>query len=259
MSLLRRGIISSGKLDEGDGPFVPTVTPTLRLETDTLVFSDGGTTPAVDNDTIQQWTDFDSNGELCTQTISANRPTYKTNIQNGQPILRFDGVNDWFDITQLFASQQACHFFIVIAPDYAGITFMDFFEFENNLTTWYAATGSSYEDFSLGMNRTVAGMVMRRVVSTSIKSSAWKLLEISYNGGSKTSNSSYTVEVDDVAETIIAGSSSGNAAQVSKLGITAFNGAPYKGDMGDVWMFPQVLTGTDRTEVVNYINTKWGL
>lgn len=49
-----------------------------------------------DGTAISTWTDSSSNGRDISNTGS-NRPTYKTGILNSQPIVRFDGADDWLE------------------------------------------------------------------------------------------------------------------------------------------------------------------
>lgn len=51
---------------------------------------------------VGTWTDL-SGSNNATQATSANQPTFKTNILNGNPILRFDGTNDQFSLTSTVA------------------------------------------------------------------------------------------------------------------------------------------------------------
>jgi len=53
-------------------------------------------TGLVDNDPVASWTD-DDGGEVFSQGTAANQPTYKTNVQNGLPAVRFDGSGDHLD------------------------------------------------------------------------------------------------------------------------------------------------------------------
>lgn len=51
-----------------------------------------GTTPATaDGDAVGYWTDRSGNTYHATQATGTAKPTLKLNIQNGQPVLRFDG------------------------------------------------------------------------------------------------------------------------------------------------------------------------
>ena len=44
-----------------------------------------------DGDAVASWTDLSGNGNHATQSTAAAKPTYKTNIINGLPVVRFDG------------------------------------------------------------------------------------------------------------------------------------------------------------------------
>lgn len=58
------------------------------------VYSDAGTTPAVDGDGIYQWNDRSGNGRHFYMTSASNRPMYKTSIVSGNPVARFGGATD---------------------------------------------------------------------------------------------------------------------------------------------------------------------
>lgn len=47
-----------------------------------------------DGDPVGTWTDFSGQGNHATQATAAKKPLYKTNILNGRPVMRFDGVDD---------------------------------------------------------------------------------------------------------------------------------------------------------------------
>jgi len=59
----------------------------LWLKADSLSLSD--------NDPVAAWTDSSGSGNNMAQSDSSMRPIYKTNILNGQPVVRFDGVDDY--------------------------------------------------------------------------------------------------------------------------------------------------------------------
>lgn len=67
---------------------------------------------AVDNDPVAQWDDYSPNQRHQLQATTAARPTFKTNIRNGQPVVRFDGVDDFLEATG-FATGAAKTLFLV--------------------------------------------------------------------------------------------------------------------------------------------------
>jgi hypothetical protein len=44
-----------------------------------------------DDDAVSTWTDSSGNGNDATQGTGSAKPTFKTNILNGEPVIRFDG------------------------------------------------------------------------------------------------------------------------------------------------------------------------
>ena len=51
-------------------------------------------TGLADGDAVTTWTDLSGNGNSPTQGTAARRPTYRTAIHNGLPVVRFDGTDD---------------------------------------------------------------------------------------------------------------------------------------------------------------------
>lgn len=59
-----------------------------------------------DGDPVGSWADSSGNSRTPTQSGSS-RPTYKTGIVNGMPVVRFDGSNDYLSLSQSFISADA--------------------------------------------------------------------------------------------------------------------------------------------------------
>ena len=72
------------------------LSPLVWLKQGALVYSDAGTTPAVDTDPVYRWGDSSGNGRNADQTTLGNRPVYNTN--SGNPYLNFDGSNDYLNL-----------------------------------------------------------------------------------------------------------------------------------------------------------------
>lgn len=50
-----------------------------------------------DNSEVSSWADRSTNAHTIQQTTQANRPTFQTAEMNGNPVVRFDGSNDFLD------------------------------------------------------------------------------------------------------------------------------------------------------------------
>lgn len=83
------------------------------------VFSDAGTTPAGNGDTVRQWSDFSGNNRHASQSSSGSRPTFNTGLKNGKPGITFDGNNDHFTLASTIPDSPVT-VFAVIKPALTG-------------------------------------------------------------------------------------------------------------------------------------------
>ncbi|MBL7892551.1 MAG: hypothetical protein JNL63_07970, partial [Bacteroidia bacterium] len=98
----------------GPGGVGDNTTNKLWLKADANVYSDAGTTLAVDGSLVQQWNDKSGNTNNASQATSGNRPTYKTSIINSKPVLRFSG-NTFIDPGALgIAGTGSFTYFVVV-------------------------------------------------------------------------------------------------------------------------------------------------
>lgn len=54
-----------------------------------------------DGDPVGTWSDLSGQGNHATQATGSKKPTYKTGVQNGKPVVRGDGVDDLLDFPSL--------------------------------------------------------------------------------------------------------------------------------------------------------------
>jgi len=71
-----------------------------------------------DGNAVDSWTDLSANGRNATQSTSANRPIYKTAIQGGNPIVRFDGSNDTLRTSSFASATEATAIMILSASSW---------------------------------------------------------------------------------------------------------------------------------------------
>ncbi len=82
------------------GSFAPGGVATAAwYRADANVYSDGGTIPAGDAQTVAQWNEFNYRGFDLKQATAANRPVFSnsTALTNFNPTVTFDGNNTWLD------------------------------------------------------------------------------------------------------------------------------------------------------------------
>lgn len=104
-----------------DNTFTPAAGNVLWLKADSLVLSD--------NDPVEIWEDDSGLGNDVNQATAGNRPTFKTNIVNGMPVVRGDG-DDWLAHSGVVTSSEQHTIMIVVkvsgtnsaAPFYNGDT-----------------------------------------------------------------------------------------------------------------------------------------
>ena len=74
-------------------------------------------TGKADSDAVSSWADSSGNGHTASQATGSKQPLYKTNILNGFPVLRFDGIDDFMSVSSMGALTN--HSVFVVAKDSA--------------------------------------------------------------------------------------------------------------------------------------------
>jgi hypothetical protein len=108
-----------------------TLSPALWFKADALALSDGAA--------VSSWTDSSGNGRHATQATAGKQPTYKTNIWNGKPVVRFDGGDGLGTAAADLSAQQVMTWYIVASA--TDQTTQIFCEFTDNAST---NTGAAY-------------------------------------------------------------------------------------------------------------------
>ena len=81
------GYLSSASAQTGPGGVGNSANNVLWLK------ADAGTSSSTNSTAISFWNDQSGNGLNVTQTVSAQQPSFATNILNGFPAIQFDNVN----------------------------------------------------------------------------------------------------------------------------------------------------------------------
>lgn len=215
-----------------------------------------------DGDPVSTWLDSSAAGNDVTQSGTA-RPTYKTNIINGLPVVRFDGVDDYMHVASALGITTASTVVVVVniaSSSRAGsaIKIGDSGISNPDDDGWSLGVGANTHDAAgnevLGLYEQVAwidtnaawGLGLVVVVMT-VNGSDPDFYKDRVNLGFGTSSAPRSPG----ANTYIGG----GAAPVAGGGIARF----WDDDIAEVLIYSRVLTPTERADIEDYLFAKYAL
>jgi len=201
------------------------------------------TVPAVaDGDPVGVWDDLSSLGSNAVQATAGFRPLLRTNLLNGRPVLRFDGLDDYLRTAAWAAALVQPYTVVLVARDAVPATSSAFWATENAaIGTTYRAVGGFYRLFAGSNLISTTGVdavthVQTQVVTTS--STLW-LDGVSIAAGAAGANT--------LSGLTLAGSSA--ATPVTYL----------SGDITEVLVYNRALLTGERVDLEHYLGSKYGL
>lgn len=205
-----------------------------------------------DGEAVQTWRDESGQGNDITQGTGAARPIYKTDILNGRPVVRFDGVDDYLEATSLGDMGSSVTIFVVVKLSSAGDTSQGLIEITNgSVNTGYSmpVLGSGLLIFRArdSADRDTAGGPARDDVFrifTGIAVENDKVYHI-VNNGPLVSGDNYTT----------------NPNTLTTVGIGRLNvgGLWLNGDLGEIIVYDANKTVTERRSVIRYLSDEWSM
>lgn len=212
-------------------PFSPlSLSPELWLKANALALSDGAA--------VASWTDSSGNNNHATQGTSGTRPTFKTAIVNGLPVVRYAGSTKNLVLTTALADVRTA--FLVFSPVL------------DNATNYLFLLGDSV-NYDFHGNARIAGAPVFR---TDFASPA-------VTGGSAWSNS--VAVTPTAASTVwLAGFSllvlkTTSGTHVSQIAFDRSGANWFLGDYAEILLFNTALSDANRVKVQNYLNAKYVL
>ncbi len=114
-------LINSGRFGSA-GPIDPATLSPLALWDAALgrFQTSGGSAATADTDPVGEWQDQSGNGHHVVQATALFRPILKTNIVNGEPVIRFDGATTILIKTSLALSDTGLSVVAVVSLASAG-------------------------------------------------------------------------------------------------------------------------------------------
>ena len=222
-------------------PFDPASVAGLRmwLNADSLALAD--------DSPVDTWADFSGNGNDVIQNTGMKRPTFKTGQLNGQPVVRFDGIDD--TLFKLIPANFACtegHTVIAVLNPTTG-------------TGYGMAVVTNYQGNE--MRQTGAGGVpewmtpsgFQQVVGSANLEGLWKVWTGSYAVASQ------------LLELFVNGVSQGTQNDPGPLAVgdiyigSRTDTYHWLGDIAEVLVYDAALSPTDRQNIESYLLSKYAL
>jgi hypothetical protein len=192
------------------------------------------------DDPVTTWTDSSGAGHDLSQSSAGAKPTYKTNIVNGKPVIRFDGSSDVMAVT--YTQLQPVTAFVIAACDtFAG----------DNRTLFDGQTINTMIfriDSATGVTTLYAGAVLQH---TAIVEDTWTILTAVVNGAS--------------SKIFVSGGTpaSGDAGAQTFTGLTVgrdgTSTAFWAGDIAEIILYDTSLSNANLNNVGTYLATKYAL
>jgi hypothetical protein len=208
---------------------------------DSLVLADG--------DPVATWTDSSGNGRDATQGTASLRPTYRTNVVNGLPIVRGDESDDSLVLPDFLTGFTAGTLFWVakVGADPPGGDNSApalFFGSHGSDEHWPWTDGNIYYGFGSTVRHTVGDLATSladafRVWANISAASDWRV----YLNGS--------LEFSTITNTV----GFGTTPTMFRAG----TGARFRGDVAEILVYSRALSDTERQQVEDYLMDKYGL
>ncbi len=240
----------------------------LWLRADLEVFSDAGTTPAVDGNNALQWNDqsspADNGSEVNLGGGSPIEPTFQTNEINFNPVLRFTDPNSSNASYIETGTNSVSGNMTLISVFKTGSTSGTANDFVNSPALIGASVTASAADYGLGMdNGTIWMKASDNGDAFDVETTAtFNNNRVHFTTATRTAAGAIVIYVDGNSEATGTGHT-GTLTGPSSFGIgnhsDADLDAQYAGDIAETIVFSSVLNSDQRNRVESYLALKYGL
>lgn len=191
-----------------------------------------------------EWISSDASVNQLANPTAGQRPLYKTSIINGQPVVRFDGSDDFLFMSAALALLTSDYTFIVIGTAPSG-TDGQFIGYSSNVQFRINRAGANQISQFLGVAEVIS--ITMSNASTSARQMGWRR-----NGTS--------IKLRENKTDITSGSpTDGTSFTVDRVGKTSFGGQ-LNGDIGEIVIYNAFRSNAEMDALYDgYFKPKWGL
>jgi hypothetical protein len=230
-----------------------TLSPSLWLDLSDLTTlyqtNDTSTPVTADGQTVGYVADKSGNARHATQATAGSRPLYKTNIQNGKSVARFDGTDDHLAFS-VPAGAAKTWFFVArkrSAPGTAPLYLWQHEGAESQIATDSDLIAAGYyywapQALDVVTDIGVASVQVTSLIGLKFVSTASMII---YANGTQTAS----IDPDN-----------GYATNTTcTIGDRVAGSRAIDADVMEILMFASALSDTNRALVESYLNTKWSV
>lgn len=217
---------------------------------DLLRWFNAGDLGLSDGDSVGQWDDLSANADHATQATAANKPTFKTGIINGEPVVRF-ATDDFLSFSQIFNTSGAVGAMFVVAELTSGTS--------GNFLSTRSASPDPNGGWGLRGSNTTSALYFHVGGTPNLTfsyASGFHLLEVIRDG----------LDVDTYVDGSLDDSQTTSSYTASPAGETRIGGSPHNGgssflngDIAEIIILDAMPSASDRGDIESYLMTKYGL
>lgn len=208
----------------------------------------GNNTQPTNNSALATWVDKSGNKNTAANGNGSQQPLFKTNILNGKPTVRFDGIDDWFSTPNVLATTGFTLFEVKKVLTYA----------DKRGVYYYNGSNEGFYSNNDNNGQGVYFFSIVAVIQNNAQSSDFII---------QTHRKLITIPGVAAAGSIIKNDVVQTAAPVSPLGQNAYLtiGADYGGgacgntDYCEILFYSRDLTNAEITSIDTYLTNKWGV
>jgi hypothetical protein len=194
---------------------------------------------------LSTWTDLSGLGHHVTSSLVTQQPLYITNIQNGLPVVRFEGINTFLQGTFTLNQPET----VAITFSYQTTATNAKAVFDGKTSTAMLLDNVSASIPATGGTRLVSGSAIQDIASTITNGNFYLMTGIFNNGSASTLFISSSFSTSGIVGTTGAGGFT--------LAARGGGGSNARVDIGEVAIFNVALTPTDRGILEKYLKAKW--
>jgi hypothetical protein len=192
---------------------------------------------ASDGDAIDTWTDLSGNGNHSTQSDATKKPTYKTNIINGKPVLRFDALDDAMDNNLIISNPYTIFIVEYFSTNTANSRTINSITVNALISGGRSGNNSVYVDGNVSDYYTTAPAKVMLNLQTGATNMVYRV-----NGIDRTSSSLSSRDFGHL-----------------HLGTDVVYAEPAACDIAEIIVYNSSLSDANRTLVQTYLNNKYAI